>query len=227
MPSVYRFTTNSNATGTNVTGLNYVAGGYTFAFWVKFQGLAGDIIRQSSTANTARDGYLVSFTGSATGAGGLQVRHYTATTTTTYQILSNGLTRQGAWQHFALTYDGSFVRGYVDGTLQARVSAPNVPTANASCSTTMAPNVNGTFVGNLFDLQIILGGAVPEQAIKKLMDPTVVNPNLRARYFGREFVTLGINSTLRDESGSGNNLTTNATGRLDIDEEPPIRPTFA
>jgi hypothetical protein len=91
----------------------------------------------------------------------------------------------------------------------------------------MAPNVNGTFVGNLFDLQIILGGAVPEQAIKKLMDPTVVNPNLRARYFGREFVTRGINSTLRDESGNGNNLTTSATGRLDIGEEPPIRPTFA
>ena len=91
----------------------------------------------------------------------------------------------------------------------------------------MNPNINGVFSGNLFDLQIILGGAVPEQNIRKLMDPTVVNPNLKARYFGREFVTLGINSTLRDESGSGNNLTTSATGRLDIAEEPPIRPTFA
>jgi hypothetical protein len=92
----------------------------------------------------------------------------------------------------------------------------------------MVPGLNGTFVGNLFDLQIILGGAVPGQAIPKLMDPTVVNPNLKARYFGREFVTLGASSTLRDESGSGNNLTTPATtGRLDIDEEPPIRPTFA
>lgn len=222
MPSVYRFTSNSTASGTNVTGLNYVAGGYTFAFWAKSVGSGGDIIRQSSTANTARDGYLVGFT-----TVGLQVRHFTATGTTTYQILNNGQTRQGTWQHFALTYDGSFVRGYVDGTLQARVSAPNVPTANASCSTTMTPNTNGTFVGNLFDLQIILGGAVPEQNIRKLMDPTVVNPNLKARYFGRQFVTLGINSTLRDESGSGNNLTTSATGRLDIGEEPPIRPTFA
>ena len=223
MPSVYRLSTNSNATGTNVTGLNYVAGGYTFAFWAKYGGGAGDIIRQASTANLARAGYVFAFTGV-----GLQVRHMTATTTTTYQILSNtGETRQGTWRHYALTYDGSFVRGYVDGTLLARVSAANAPTANALCSTTLVPNVNGTFIGNLFDLQIILGGAVPEQAIKKLMDPTVVNPNLKARYFGREFVTLGINSTLRDESGNGNNLTTSATGRLDIGEEPPICPTFA
>lgn len=222
MPSVYRFTSNSNATGTNVTGLNYIAGGYTFAFWAKLIGNASaDVFRQSSSANVARDGYVIAFSTT-----GLQVRHNTATTTTTYQVLTSA-GRQGVWQHFALTYDGSIALGYVDGVLQGRLSAPNAPTANALCVTTLTPNVQGTFVGNLFDFQIILGASVPGQNIKKLMDPTVVNPNLKARYFGREFVTLGINSTLRDESGNGNNLTTSATGRLDIGEDPPIRPTFA
>lgn len=221
MPSVYRLSTNSNATGTNVTGLNYVAGGYTVAFWARKEGAAGDIFRQSSTANTARAGYVIAFT-----TVGVQVRHMTATTTTSYQVLGiDG--RVGNWRHFALTYDGSVARGYVDGVLMNRLAAANVPTADALCSTTMVPGLNGTFIGHLFDLQIILGGAVPGQAIPKLMDPSVVNPNLKARYFGREFVGVGASGILRDESGNGNNLTTSATGRLDMAEEPPIRPTFA
>ena len=227
MPSVYRINGDSNATGTNVTGLNYVAGGYTFAFWAKGPNAngGGDIIRQSSTANTARDGYIITF-----GSAELQARHLTATTATTYNAVSNNRHHQRIWQHFAITYDGSVVRGYVNGVLVGRTAAANVPTANAACTTTLAPSpaINSVFAGNLFDLQIILGASVPEQNIRKLMDPTVVNPNLKGRYFGLGFVGVGAGGILVDESGNGNNLTVPvAPGRLDIGEEPPIRPTFA
>ena len=223
MPSVYRLSTNSNATGTNVTGLNYVAGGYTFAFWAnKLDVNAGDIFRQASTANVAREGYGIAFTATS-----LQVRHMSATQTTTYTVVTISPHRQGVWTHYAVTYDGSNARAYINGSQVSRTPAATIPTGNALCSTTMVPGLNGTFIGHLFDLQIILGGAVPGQAIPKLMDPTVVNPNLKARYFGREFVGVGAGATLRDESGNGNNLTTSATARLDIAEEPPIRPTFA
>lgn len=225
MPSVYRFSTSTTAQGTNVTGLNYVAGGYTIAFWAKGPtSNAGDVFRQASTANAARDGYYIGFASNE-----LQIRHFTAASTFSRQPISASPQRENIWKHYAVTFDGTgVVSGYLNGNLVLNVTLTSIPTANASCTTTLTPGTNGTYTGLLFDFQIILGASVPGQNIKKLMDPTVVNPNLKARYFGREFVGVGASGILRDESGNGNNLTTPATtGRLDIGEEPPIRPTFA
>lgn len=224
MPSVYRFSSSTGASATNVTGLNYVAGGYTFAFWMRWTGGVGggDIIRQASTANALRDGYAIVIQ-----SADINVRHYTTTAGTTYSAIAGAQHVDNVWKHFAITYDGTAVRGYVNGALRTRTAAPNVPTANAACTTTLRPTINADFVGNLFDLQIILGTFVPDQDVALLMDPTFRHPNLRGRFFGREFVGVPTSSTLRDESGNGNNLATSVTDTLPIGEEPPIRPTLA
>lgn len=224
MPSVYRFSGNTGASATNLTGLNYVAGGYTFAFWMKYLGNTGggDIFRQASTANTLRDGYAIVIQ-----LADINVRHYRATDAATYSAIAGSQHLERIWKHCAITYDGSVVRGYVNGMLRTRTSAPNVPTANASCTTTLRPSINADFVGNLFDLQIILGAFVPEQEVPLLMDPTFRHPSVKARYFGREFVGVPGSSTLRDESGNSNNLAVAAPDFLPIGEEPPIYPTLA
>jgi hypothetical protein len=224
MPSVYRFAASSNATATNVTGLNYAAGGYTFSFWMRWLGgnSGGDIIRQASTANSLRDGYAI-----VVQAADINVRHYTASAGTTYSAVAGSQHLDQIWKHIAITYDGSTVTGYVNGALRTRTAAPNVPTANAACTTTLVPAINATFVGNLFDLQLILGASVPEQEVPLLMNPTYRHPSLKGRFFGREFVTVPVSTTVRDESGSGNNLATASNTTLQMGEEPPIRPTLA
>lgn len=224
MPSVYRFSNNTGASATNLTGLNYVAGGYTFAFWMRWTGGTGggDVFRQASTANVLRDGYAIVIQ-----AADINVRHYTATAGTTYSAIAGSQHNDNVWKHFAIIYDGSVVRGFVNGALRTRTAAANVPTANAACTTTLRPSINANFVGNLFDLQIILGTFVPDQEVAMLMDPTFRHPSVKARYFGREFVGVPGSGTLRDESGNSNNLAVAANDFLPIGEEPPIRPTLA
>lgn len=225
MPGHYRIDANSNATATNLTGLDYLAGGYTFAFWMEWLGTGnsgGDIFGHTATGNTTRSGYTF-----AVSAANVSVRHLTAAAATSYVAIERSPHLDRVWTHCAITYDGSAVRGYINGELRTRTAAPNVPTTTATSTTTLQPNVSGPFIGNVFDLQIILGAFVPAQEVPLLMDPTFRHRNLRARFFGREFVGVGPSSTLRDESGNGNNLATAANMNLQISAEPPIRPTLA
>lgn len=210
-----------NATGTNLTGLNITNGTYTIAFWAKGPISAnGDVFRHSSTANSARDGYTVYFFPA------LRVQHYTATATTTYTAIGGSEGFENIWKHYMISYNGTHLLPAVNGTAFARVAAANQPTGNALCTTSLI-SVSGAFTGLLFDLQIIPNVSVPIEQARLLMNPTFRHPDVKARWFGREFIGVGVSSTLRDESGNGNNLTTGAGVQLPPGEEPPIRPTFA
>jgi hypothetical protein len=219
MPSVWR-NASSDGTATNLTQINTTSA-YTLAFWAKLTGL-GDILRHSSTANTARDGYVVEFTGTS-----LQIRHMTATASTSYTALQGAPRLNGVWTHYTVVYSAGVLFTFVNGELQTRTAAANAPTANAACTTTLTPGLSGTYVGNLFDFQMLPNVAVAFPNVKDLMNPRYRHPDVRARWFGLEFAGIGPSSTLRDESGNNSNLTTSASGRLNPDVEPPYLPTLA
>ena len=216
MPSAF-LQASGNATATNLTQLNLTTA-YTIAFWVK-GGRDGDIFAHGSTANLARAGYGIWFD-----AVSLNVRHCTATASTTYAALSVGWQKNAVWQHYALVWQSSVLQCFVDGVLRNRIAAAVAPTTNASCTTTLTPAIQGTYVGNVFDLQIIPNAAVPVAAIPKLMDPKQSLPATRARWFGLEFAGVASGGTLRDESGNNSNLVAGVA--LDPDVEPPYLPTL-
>jgi hypothetical protein len=219
MPSVWRNAV-TDGTATNLTQINTTSS-YTVSFWAKFTG-TGDIMRHASTANAARDGYGFSFS-----TGELLVRHFTGTGSTNYIASSGGLLLSPTWQHYAVIYSGGVLLTFINGEFRNRTVAANAPTANAACTTTLTPNLTGTFNGNLFDFQMLPNVAVPVSDVITLMDPRYRHPGVRARWFGLQFPGTGPSSTLRDESGNNSNLTTSATGRLFPDVEPPYLPTLA
>lgn len=222
MPSVNR-NAGTAATATNLTGLNATTG-LTVAFWLKNFGQGGgDIIRHASTANNARDGYAVCFTSTE-----LNPRIYGAAAGGSFVAMTNSPHRRGQWVHFAFTFDDATnqMLGYRDGKLVQVTTVTTDMTANASCTTTLAPGIVGTLTALLFDLQILPDVVVPPQDIPLLMDPRVKYPGIKARYFGLEFRSIGGSTVLRDESGNGNNLTTTAGAVLSQAEEPPWRQVF-
>ncbi len=215
MPSVFR-NTNTSGSAANLTQLNLTTA-YTIAFWAKAPN--GDLFAHGSTAALNRAGYAVWFNSVS-----INVRHCTATAATTYAALSTGWHQNNVWQHYALVWQNSVLQCFVDGTLRNRIAATVAPTTNAACTTTLTPAIQGGFAQNIFDLQIIPNAAVPEAAIRKLMDPKQSFPATRARWFGLGFNGAVSGATLIDESGNGSNLT--SVNSCFVDAEPPYLPTL-
>ena len=223
MPSVWRTTAQTGGTATNLTQINITNSSYTVAFWARSLNTGGgDLMRHASTANNARDGYAFSFNSSE-----LVARHYNATAASNYPVLSGSPLQVGIWRHYAIVYSGGVALGFINGELVNRAAAANAPTANASCTTTLTPNITGTYNGNLFDFQILPNVAVPIPDVKTLMNPRYKHPDVKARWFGLEFPGYLANETLLDESGNNSNLTVPSTARLMADVEPPYLPTLA
>lgn len=217
MPSTWR----TSGSATNLTQLNTTSS-YTVAFWARQRDF-GDVLRHASTANVARDGYAFYFNSSE-----LVARHCNAVGSANYVAINQSPHRDGRWGHYAVVYDGvTNLHGFFNGVLRLRIgNATRVPTANASCTTSIVPGITATFFGNLFDLQILPGVAVPLDNVKLLMNPRYTHPGIKARWFGLGFTGVGPSSTLFDESNNGSNLTTSSTGFCYPDAEPPYLPTL-
>lgn len=213
-------------TTANVTGLNCTTS-LTVALWSRFVGSGGgqDIIRQSSTANTARSGWRCGFTTTT-----FLLAVFDNAGATSYNAIAGSPHRDGKWHHYAVTYDSATdqVRGYVDGILRTSLNnATRNITANALCTTNLNPNNIGSNAGYLFfDLQIFPDVVVPAQDVRLLMNPLYKCPGLKGRYFGINFRTTAAGANaLQDESGSGNNLTISPTA-FQQGAEPPYLPTY-
>ena len=216
------------ASATGLTALNAV-NAITVAFWAKARiASPGDVFRHSSTANIQRDGYIAGF-----GSIEWQTRICGAAASTT-SFISQPLARHydGRWAHYCSVFDDATntIWWYRNGSLLGITTVATDMTSNASCTTQIAPSgLNGSFTGQLFDLQVLPDVAVPASDIIRLMRPDQKYPGVKGRWFGLNYRTPAVGGTLWDESGSGNNLTASAGSDRDClqGEEPPWRATAA
>jgi hypothetical protein len=220
----------------NVTGLNATTG-VSIAWW-QFgrpsvdgtqSSVSGLIISHSNTANDVRDGYVVGWnlnrlTFWSLGSAG--------------STNSNGFTynsQSGKWQHYAVVFDDSAnsVWFYQNGVLMTQVANTRDMTSIATTTTRLGSftgsiSNNDELRGALFDLQIFPNVVVPPQDIPLLMHPFDSYPGCKGRYFGVSCGTMAVGvNTIRDESGSGNNLNNSAATTLGVGSEPPFRFTIA
>lgn len=93
----------------------------TISAWVRPESFEGNargeariVSKASSTAASHHDWMLGFKSG--------QLRARVRTTGRTLTVLSHGRLSLGAWHHVALTYDGAFVRMYIDGALDREVA---------------------------------------------------------------------------------------------------------
>lgn len=227
MPSAYVKDAIANATVASRFALNATTG-FTVSFWVKWasggQSFTGDVFEQyGSTVN--RDGYSVSILGNQ-----LRVTVNGSAGTTSTNLGGQNLMSPSRWNHYTATFDDATneVRGYHNGKLFGVATNTRDMTANGTtCNTRIFPVINATFVGYCFDIQVFPDIVVPAADVPLLMNPTYTYQGLQARYCGLEFRGVAPGSTLYDESGNGNNATTNASATMQQADEPPFRPTFA
>lgn len=223
MPSLVRNAGVGGAT-TNLTGLNCTTA-LTVAIWARLTGssTSTDVIRHASTANAARDGYRVGFNATE-----MRLDILGATGSQNYAAISGSPHRDGRWHHLVATYDSvsNRINGYRDGHLVTyNTTVTQDISANASCTTTLNPNVIGNGFGFLFfDFQILPNVVVPASDVRLLMNPRYTYPGVMGRYWGLQFRTTTGTGPIRDESGNGNNLTITQT--IQQGEEPPYLPTI-
>lgn len=220
---------NLTITGTNLTALNATTG-VTVALWVRSgpgAGRAGDILRQSSTANTNRDGYRVGF--NANGGFGIRVLGSAASADSYNSVAAiSGHKQDRRWRHFCVSFDNSTneVRIYRDGIMVAISNNATDMTSNASCTTMLYDTgIQGTLTGDLFDVQVLPDYVISPADVRLLMNPTRQHEAVRARWCGRQFIHTDVAGVVRDESGNGNHITVNANAAISTDE-PPIFPTM-
>jgi hypothetical protein len=87
----------------------------------------------------------------------------------------SGQNYTGLWYHLAVTYDGNYLKKYVNGYLVFAVGAPTSPLATATSKLYIAamglpnePNGSGYFAGDLDDVAIWAGSYLPASEIVKL-----------------------------------------------------------
>lgn len=228
------FTGGIVASAARLTALNSTTG-VSLAFWYR-KTLGGgntgtDIFCQSDNANPARNGIFLHIP-AATMAVTLNIQSATASTASSGTRTTAAI-QSGRWAHYAVTFNntGDFVRFYVDGDMVTTATNATNLTAVAGCTTRIGPNatVSGFGYGQLFDFQLLPNFVATPVEVQNLMDPRKTHPNMKARWFGLEYVSPGAGGVIRDQSGNGNNLTASASSAAATAQgaEPPWRSTLA
>lgn len=215
------------AAGAGLTGLNTTTG-FTVSFWHRSTvgGTVGlqDILRQNLSTNASRSGYFIQLSNS----GQLQIKIQSATAEVVNLVTANTRQFRGQWIHFAGTYNptGTLCFGYINGKFSLRVASAGTIAQPATTQTEILGNASlGQQPSQVFDLQIHAGTVLGPADIPLLMRPNYRHNSLTARYFGLGFTGYGSSQVMQDESGNGNNPTTQNI--LRIGSEPPWRSTLA
>jgi len=215
-----------------LTGLNS-ATAFTVAAWVRFarrlngvSGCTGVILTHASTANTSRDGFQVGFDSARLF---MRIGGAAASTDTSVSIVRSRAS-QFRWAHYVWAFDNATnrVSYFRNGALQGHELNTRDMTVNALCTTRLNAGVVGSVNGEIFDVQHLPSYAVEGTGEARLLaDPRRQHHAVRGRWCGLGFRSLGASATLRDESGNGNDLTSNSIiGRCTQSDEPPYLPTF-
>ena len=124
----------TGGTQATITSLPYAATARTIAFWIKYNATATTsyILDYGSTPNNASFSF-------STGAGGNNIT-VTANGTTADASVTNPV---NTWIHYAITYDGAYVRMYRNG-VPVKAQALTVNTVNATNVFTLGKTVAGT-----------------------------------------------------------------------------------
>ena len=155
-------------------------GNFTVGFWIKTTSVAASGPLASFSQNTNLAGWRM-YVGATTGTVQfLSGRNTGAVAGKDYQLITstNGI-NDGNWHFVVGTYDGSYLRIYIDGVSDADAVAwtyaPGYAATNyvrAGCYVTTGTN-RGFFTGSLDDVFLINGTALSADQIESIYDGTI------------------------------------------------------
>lgn len=223
MASAVRDYTNSGtpASATGLTGLDQSGANFTIAFWyfLPTQGTGGGIWSHCN-AGTSRDGIAVRIQLIA-GQGNRKMRVVLMTGSAATNVTSVQPVFLPGWHHYALRYNGAMVWFIRHGIVVDAVASAVVPTAAGTRNTVILQN-GGVSDARLYDLRVFPNVALNLAEIRLLQDPRAIVQGCKQRLFLNW--TPGANGTVKDESGSGNDLVASANlEECDAAEPPPWR----
>lgn len=115
------------------------------------------------------------------------------------------------WLHLAITYDGANVRFYINGALVTTGASTATPGSAGTRLTQIGGFAGGneTMMGQLYDVQVYPNKCLSSDEIQRTMDPQREQlPDGCKQRICRWWGYQGASSLLKDESGSGTDLTT-------------------
>ena len=187
---------------------NIRSGTYSLACRVKFSAVptTPEVMAIALTDNASFGGaYIGRFSGDPANRWSM-IRYNGAATAQSVNV--SGAYATGAWRHFAMTYDGTNIRGYTDGALSGTTASVTTTCPNtAACSFTMAGY--GQFT--IQDAVVFSGRVLTLEEIQLLNvqrgAPELLNRGDLIGWYPEYF-----DDRLRDWSGRGNNATSNFIG---------------
>jgi len=205
------------ASKAGLTGLNPTSPAYSWAWWMKagpgLVGAAWEGIYYNYGSAYNRQGVVLAFATKA------RIYVYSADDGSQETVPSTqGLILQ-EWAHYGISWNGVTVLFVRNGRLFETKPMTKVPTFANPRTVVCGQSIGGT---QFFDFRVFPNVALTVSEIRAAMDPRKEVGNCKARWFRNWRAAAG--STLYDESGNGNDLTTDVLlSSCQSAEEPPWR----